>query len=125
MKGKKVISGFGAWGVKKKWESTFSPGSPVILKGKASKKNGAPLTACCQMRVTPLMHPLRSDVLLGLLAWEDAMPLQWDRPGWPSCGSPLRLAGHWELDTATTEFLEPGSKKAEPADGPEPVYAQR
>ena len=54
VKGKKVISGFGAWGVKKKWESTFSPGSPVILKGKASRRNGTPLkrarlTACCQM----------------------------------------------------------------------------
>ena len=73
VKGKKVISGFGAWGVKKKWESTFSPGSPVILKGKASRRNGAPLkraclTACCQMPVTPLMHPLRSDVLFGLSA---------------------------------------------------------
>ena len=54
VKGKRVISGFGAWGVKKKWESTFSPGSPVILKGKASRRNGtrlkrARLTACCQM----------------------------------------------------------------------------
>ena len=54
VKGKKVISGFGAWGVKKKWEGTFSPGSPVILKGKASRRNGAPLkrarlTACCQI----------------------------------------------------------------------------
>ena len=53
VKGKKVISGFGAWGVKKKWEETFSPGSPVILRGKVSKRNGMPLkhahpTVCCQ-----------------------------------------------------------------------------
>ena len=64
VKGKKVISGFGAWGVKKKWESTFSPGSPVILKGKACKWHGATLmrarlTFCCQMCVTPSMHPLQ------------------------------------------------------------------
>ena len=51
--------------------------------------------------------------------------MRWVRPIWFSCGRLLRLAGHWELDTATTEFLEPGSKRAEPADGPEPVYAQR
>ena len=34
-------------------------------------------------------------------------------------------AGHWELDTASADFLELGSKKAEPCDGLEPVYPQK
>lgn len=34
-------------------------------------------------------------------------------------------AGHWELDSASADFMEPGSKKAEPIDGLEPVYPQR
>ena len=38
---------------------------------------------------------------------------------------PSVCAGHWELETAGAEFLEPGSKRAEPPDGLEPVYPQR
>ncbi len=34
-------------------------------------------------------------------------------------------AGRWELDSASAEFLELGSKKAEPSDGLEPVYPQK
>ena len=34
-------------------------------------------------------------------------------------------AGKWELDSASAEFLEPASKKAEAPDGLEPVYPQK
>ena len=41
VKGKRVTSMFGGWGVKKKVEQTFAPGSPVIIRGKVLSKNGA------------------------------------------------------------------------------------
>ena len=44
VKGKKVTSMFGGWGLKKKLEQTFAPGSPVIIRGKVFSKNGAPCT---------------------------------------------------------------------------------
>lgn len=40
VKGKKVISMFGGWGLKKKYEDSFAPGSHVIIRGKVSKMNG-------------------------------------------------------------------------------------
>lgn len=33
--------------------------------------------------------------------------------------------GHWELDAATAEFLEPTAKKAAAPEGLVPVYSQR
>lgn len=40
VKGKKVMSMFGGWGLKKKYEDSFAPGSQVIIRGKVSKMNG-------------------------------------------------------------------------------------
>ena len=44
VKGKKVTSRFGGWGLKKKLEQTFAPGAPVIVRGRALSKTGRPRT---------------------------------------------------------------------------------
>ena len=71
------------------------------------------------------MRPLQLDLLFSLSVWEMSYHCTGSGLAGLHLGSLVCLAGHWELDTATVEFLEPGSKRAEPADGPEPVYAQR
>ena len=60
---------------------------------------------------------------IGELLQDEHRPCHAAAPPWlrRSCA----IAGHWELDQASTEFLEPTSKKAEPTDGLEPVYPQK
>ena len=41
VKGKKVMSMFGGWGLKKKYENTFASGTPLIIRGKVFDRNGA------------------------------------------------------------------------------------
>lgn len=118
VKGKKVMSMFGGWGLKKKYENTFAPGTPLIIRGKVSNRNGAPKAP----HLKTLLAPSQTTCSFSWTSPSAGSPW-WGRQ---AIGDNLQLGtGHWELDNASAEFLELGAKKAERPEGLEPVYPQK